>query len=101
MISQSNFIAGAIVIGFLFYITARHELSGYIAVFTGKGASTPAAVVSTTSASSSQPANNSIANAANTGTISSTPTSGGQQVIELFGSDQPTDQQIQDYINGK
>lgn len=97
MISQSNFIAGIIVIGFLFYITSRGQLSKYVAIFTGEGGSTPSAT-STVSPVSSSNTSNSIVNAANTGTISSvslpTPAAGtpttatgnaGNDILYLYG----------------
>lgn len=70
MISQSNFIAGALVVGFLFFITARGELSKYVAIFTGSGGTSTPSVNAASGVTSS---GNNILNAASTGTITNNP----------------------------
>lgn len=49
--SQSTLIVGALILGFVFYITAQGELSSYLGVFYGATQSTATGSATTTVAS--------------------------------------------------
>jgi hypothetical protein len=110
MISQSSVMVGAITIGYVLFIIQKGELGSYLSLLKGNSNSSNNSLATAVTS----PSGNAILNAANTGQITNnplppgtilpntTPATGDAQadIFGVYGSDEPTQQQIDDYVNG-
>jgi hypothetical protein len=113
MISQNGVMIGAVTLGYFLFIVQKGELGSYLALL--KGNSNAATSNQITQGVAGSVAG-SILNAAVTGQITNnplpvgtilpattTPATGNanQDVLDLFGSDEPTQYQIDAYVDGQ